>query len=62
MHSTLREAVDRGFERQTVGDACAAANPASHAAMRQCISGEGRILCRVVNTVEVVATCDAHNR
>src|SRR6185312_3884540 len=44
VHSTLREAVDRGFERHTVGDACAAANRASHAAMLQCISCEGRIL------------------
>jgi len=55
VHSTLREAVDRGFECQTVGDACAAADPVIHAAMLTCISGEGGILGRVVTTSEVVA-------
>ncbi len=55
VHSTLREAVDRGFECQTVGDACAAADPAIHAAMLQCISGEGGILGHVVSTGDVVA-------
>jgi nicotinamidase-related amidase len=54
VHSTLREAVDRGFECQTVGDACAAANAAIHEAMLSCIAGEGGILGRVVTTSEVV--------
>lgn len=54
VHSTLREAVDRGFECQTVGDACAAADPGIHSAMLKCISGEGGILGRVVSTTEVV--------
>ncbi len=60
VHSTLREAVDRGFECQTVGDACAAADPAIHAAMLKCISGEGGILGRVVTTDEVTATWAAY--
>lgn len=55
VHSTLREAVDRGFECQTVGDACAAANAAIHEAMLSCIAGEGGILGRVVTTADVVA-------
>lgn len=55
VHSTLREAVDRGFECQTAGDACAAADPKIHAAMLQCISGEGGILGRVVSTGDVLA-------
>ncbi len=42
VHSTLREAVDRGFECQTVGDACAAADVVIHEAMLSCISGRGR--------------------
>lgn len=54
VHSTLREAVDRGFECETVGDACAAADPRIHAAMLECIGGEGGILGRVVSTVEVM--------
>ena len=55
VHSTLREAVDRGFECETVGDACAAADPAIHAAMLRCVEGEGGILGRVVSTAEAVA-------
>jgi biuret amidohydrolase len=54
VHSTLREAVDRGFECVTVGDGCAAVEPTIHAAMLACISGEGGILGRVASTDEVV--------
>ena len=56
VHSTLREAVDRGFECQTVADACAAAEPKIHTAMIECISGEGGILGRTVSAAEIVAT------
>jgi nicotinamidase-related amidase len=56
VHSTLREAVDRGFDCVTVGDACAAADPDIHAAMLACIAGEGNILGRVANTQEILAT------
>jgi nicotinamidase-related amidase len=62
VHSTLREAIDRGFECQTVGDACAAADPGIHAAMLQCISGEGGILGHVVSTGEVVAAWSVHQQ
>jgi nicotinamidase-related amidase len=55
VHSTLREAVDRGFDCTTVADACAAGDPAVHAAMLACIAGEGGILGRVVDTDAVVA-------
>ena len=54
VHSTLREAVDRGFDCTTVADACAAGDPAVHAAMLTCIAGEGGILGRVLNTDAVV--------
>jgi biuret amidohydrolase len=59
VHSTLREAVDRGFECQTVGDACAAADVVIHEAMLGCIAGEGGILGRVVSTDEVVTAWSA---
>jgi nicotinamidase-related amidase len=62
VHSTLREAVDRGFECQTAGDACAAADPAIHAAMLKCISGEGGILGSVVSTDEAVTSWSAAPR
>jgi biuret amidohydrolase len=54
VHSTLREAVDRGFDCSTVGDACAAGDPAIHDAMLACIAGEGGILGRVVGTDTIV--------
>jgi len=54
VHSTLREAVDRGFDCTTVGDACAAGDPAIHDAVLACIAGEGGILGRVVDTEAIV--------
>ena len=55
VHSTLREAVDRGFDCTTVGDACAAGDPAIHEAMLTCIAGEGGILGHVVETAAAVS-------
>ena len=55
VHSTLREAIDRGFDCVTVGDACAAGDPAIHAAMLACIAGEGGILGEVLSTQEVLS-------
>jgi nicotinamidase-related amidase len=55
VHSTLREAVDRGFECVTVTDACAAGDKRIHDAMLACIAGEGGILGEVATTGEVVA-------
>lgn len=55
VHSTLREAVDRGFECTTVGDACAAGDVSVHRSMLACIAGEGGILGTVASTDEVVA-------
>ena len=55
VHSTLREAVDRGFYCVTVGDACAASNPDLQAPALAMIAVEGGIFGRVVDTAEVVA-------
>ena len=55
VHSTLREAVDRGFECCTVADACAAADPSIHQAMLACIAGESGILGQVAHSHEVIA-------
>jgi nicotinamidase-related amidase len=54
VHSTLREAVDRGFDCVTVADACAAADPVIHAAMLASITGEGGILGEVATTNKIV--------
>jgi nicotinamidase-related amidase len=56
VHSTLREAVDRGFDCTTVSDACAAGDPTVHEAMLACIAGEGGILGRVLDTDTVATT------
>lgn len=55
VHSTLREAVDRGFSCTTVGDATAASNPALQAPALAMIAVEGGIFGRVRSTDEVVA-------
>jgi nicotinamidase-related amidase len=54
VHTTLREAVDRGFECITAGDACAAGDPSIHDAMLACIDGEGGILGQVASTEAIV--------
>ncbi|WP_082585716.1 cysteine hydrolase family protein [Hydrogenophaga sp. Root209] len=56
VHSTLREAVDRGFLCTTVGDATAASNPALQASALAMIGVEGGIFGRVCSTDEVVAS------
>ena len=54
VHSTLREAVDRGYRCITVGDACAASDPDIHRAALAMTRGEGNILGQVCDTDEVV--------
>ncbi|HZE92138.1 MAG TPA: isochorismatase family cysteine hydrolase [Rhizobacter sp.] len=56
VHSTLREAIDRGFRCFTVGDACAASDPALHQAALAMIGVEGGIFGRVVNAADVATT------
>ena len=56
VHSTLREAVDRGFACTTVSDATAASNPALQAHALAMIAVEGGIFGRVRSTDEVVAS------
>ena len=55
VHSTLREAVDRGFACTTVGDATAASDPALQAPALAMIGVEGGIFGRVRSTAELVA-------
>lgn len=54
VHSTLREAVDRGFACTTVADGCAADDPQLHAAALRMIDGEGGIFGRVVSADELL--------
>lgn len=59
VHSTLREAVDRGFDCTTVRDACAAGDPSIHEAMLACIAGEGGILGKVCEATEAITAWHA---
>jgi nicotinamidase-related amidase len=59
VHSTLREAVDRGFACTTVSDATAASNPALQAHALAMIGVEGGIFGRVRSTSEVVAALES---
>lgn len=55
VHSTLREAVDRGFVCTTVGDATAASQPELQAPALAMIGVEGGIFGQVCSTDEAVA-------
>lgn len=59
VHSTLREAVDRGFECLTVGDATAASQPELQAPALAMIGVEGGLFGGVCRTAECVAALDA---
>lgn len=54
VHSTLREAIDRGFACTTVADGCAAGDPQLHGAALRMIDGEGGIFGRVVSAQELL--------
>jgi nicotinamidase-related amidase len=59
VHSTLREAVDRGFQCLTVGDATAASQPALQAPALAMIGVEGGIFGGLCDTEACVAALDA---
>lgn len=59
VHSTLREAVDRGFVCTTVGDATAASQPELQAPALAMIGVEGGILGGVCSTEQAVAALQA---
>lgn len=62
VHSTLREAVDRGYDCLTVGDATAASQPELQAPALAMIGVEGGILGRVIDSAACVAALDARAR
>ncbi|MFC7052540.1 cysteine hydrolase family protein [Hansschlegelia quercus] len=55
VHSTLRDAVDRGYEPLLVSDCCAATDPANHAASIETICSEGGIFGAVASAAAVAA-------
>ncbi|MFL6720055.1 MAG: cysteine hydrolase family protein, partial [Burkholderiaceae bacterium] len=59
VHSTLREAVDRGYECVTIGDACAASEPALQEPALAMIAVEGGILGTVASAADCLAALAA---
>jgi nicotinamidase-related amidase len=59
VHSTLREAVDRGYRCTTVGDATAASDPALQAPALAMIGVEGGIFGQVASTDQLLAPLQA---
>ena len=53
VHSTLREAVDRGYWCLTIADCCAASDPGMHDAALEIIAGEGHLFGWVSDTKDV---------
>ncbi len=54
VHSTLRDAIDRGFYCITIGDSCASGYPHLHAAAIEMIGVEGGIFGEVWDTATVI--------
>jgi len=64
VHSTLREAVDRGYWCLTVADCCAALEPGMHDAALDLIAGEGHLFGWVADLQDVasgIASLQASN-
>ena len=59
VHSTLREAVDRGYRCTTVGDATAASDPALQAPALAMMGVEGGIFGRVASTDQCLSALQA---
>ncbi len=56
VHSSLRDAVDRGYSCVLVSDACASAYQHLHEAAREMVSVEGGILGRVIDSASLLKT------
>lgn len=59
VHSTLREAIERGFEPLLVTDCCAATNSSNHLAAIETICSEGGIFGAVASCAAVISGIDA---
>lgn len=56
VHSTVRDATERGYEPLLIEDCCAATIPANHLAAIETIRSEGGIFCATTTYGAVIAT------
>lgn len=62
VHSTLREAIDRGYTCVLISDACGSAHPHLHDAALRMIEVEGGIFGRVTDMSKVIKEMDVAQR
>lgn len=61
VHSTLREAVDRGYWCLSVADCCAASDPGMHEAALNIIAGEGHLFGWVADVADIATGITSYN-
>ena len=62
VHSTLREAVDRGYRCVLAADACGSAHPHLHEAALQMVAVEGGVFGRVAASDSLIAELENRQR